>query len=42
MQVIMPVFEGLLLLKNKQTVADMLFELANWHALAILQMHHDI
>ena len=38
----MPVFEGLLPFEDDQTVADMLFELSNWHALANLRMHHDV
>ncbi|KAI0700502.1 hypothetical protein C8T65DRAFT_580269 [Cerioporus squamosus] len=36
---IMPAFEGLLPVENDQIVADMLFELANWHALAKLRVH---
>ncbi|TBU42747.1 hypothetical protein BD309DRAFT_865637 [Dichomitus squalens] len=39
---IMPAFEGLLDLPDDQTVADLLFELANWHALAKLRLHTDI
>ncbi|PIL35075.1 hypothetical protein GSI_02863 [Ganoderma sinense ZZ0214-1] len=35
----MPAFEGLLDLPDDQTVADLLFELANWHALAKLRLH---
>ncbi|CDO76216.1 hypothetical protein BN946_scf184894.g5 [Trametes cinnabarina] len=35
----MPVFEGLLPLTDDQTIADLLFELANWHALAKLRLH---
>ncbi|KAI0741837.1 hypothetical protein C8Q80DRAFT_1110314 [Daedaleopsis nitida] len=42
LQVIMPVIEGLLPPDDNKTVADMLFELANWHALAKLRMHHDV
>ena len=38
----MPVIDGLLPLEDGETVADMLFELANWHALAKLRMHHDV
>ncbi|KAI0740298.1 hypothetical protein C8Q76DRAFT_765256 [Earliella scabrosa] len=34
--------EGLLPLRNDDTVADLLFELANWHALARLRVHTDI
>ncbi|KAI0722803.1 hypothetical protein C8Q76DRAFT_766928 [Earliella scabrosa] len=40
--VIMPVFEGLLPPEDDETVADMLFELSNWHALAKLRMQHDV
>ncbi|RPD56273.1 hypothetical protein L227DRAFT_508714 [Lentinus tigrinus ALCF2SS1-6] len=40
--VIMPVIDGLLPLDDNQTIQDMLFELANWHALAKLRMHHDV
>ncbi|OSD02554.1 hypothetical protein PYCCODRAFT_1367089, partial [Trametes coccinea BRFM310] len=36
---IMPAFEGLLPVADDQTIADMLFELANWHALAKLRLH---
>ncbi|KAI1787852.1 hypothetical protein LXA43DRAFT_1097859 [Ganoderma leucocontextum] len=36
---IMPAFEGLLDLPDDQTVADLLFALANWHALAKLRLH---
>ncbi|PIL35257.1 hypothetical protein GSI_01982 [Ganoderma sinense ZZ0214-1] len=36
---IMPAFEGLLDLRDDETVADLLFELANWHALAKLRLH---
>lgn len=39
---IMPAFEGLLPLRDDQTVADLLFELANWHALAKLRLHTDV
>ncbi|PIL24586.1 hypothetical protein GSI_12470 [Ganoderma sinense ZZ0214-1] len=35
----MPAFEGLLDLPDDSTVADLLFELANWHALAKLRLH---
>ncbi|OSC97745.1 hypothetical protein PYCCODRAFT_1439845 [Trametes coccinea BRFM310] len=35
---IMPAFEGLLPLANDQIVADLLFELGNWHALAKLRL----
>ncbi|KAI0349313.1 hypothetical protein OH77DRAFT_1507530 [Trametes cingulata] len=38
----MPAFEGLLPLKDDETVADLLFELVNWHALAKLRLHTDI
>lgn len=38
----MPAFEGLLSLRDDCTCADMLFELANWHALAKLRLHTDI
>ncbi|OSC99224.1 hypothetical protein PYCCODRAFT_1416437 [Trametes coccinea BRFM310] len=38
----MPVFEGLLPLEDDQTIADLLFELANWHALAKLRLHTSI
>lgn len=38
----MPAFEGLLPLRDDQIVADMLFELANWHALARLRLHTDV
>ncbi|KAI0816876.1 hypothetical protein BC628DRAFT_1334130, partial [Trametes gibbosa] len=37
--VMLPVFEGLMPAHDDQTVADMLFELANWHALAKLRLH---
>ena len=37
-----PVLEGLLPLEDGKTVADMIFELANWHALAKLRVHHDV
>ncbi len=40
-QVVMPVFEGLLPLRDDQNVADLLFECANWHALAKLRLHTD-
>ncbi|TBU29740.1 hypothetical protein BD311DRAFT_619186, partial [Dichomitus squalens] len=39
---IMPAFEGLLDLPDDQNVADLLFELANWHALAKLRLHTDV
>lgn len=42
LQTIMLAFEGLLPLHHNQTVADLLFELANWHALAKLHLHTDI
>ena len=42
MQTIMPAYEGLLPLRDDDTVADLLFELANWHALAKLRVHTDI
>ncbi|KAI1795334.1 hypothetical protein LXA43DRAFT_1090982 [Ganoderma leucocontextum] len=42
LQTIMPAFEGLLPLRDDQTIADLLFELANWHALAKLRLHTDI
>lgn len=38
----MPAFEGLLPLRHNQTVADLLFELVNWHALAKLRMHTQV
>ena len=38
----MPVIEGLLPLEDDHTVADLLFELSNWHALAKLRMHHTV
>lgn len=41
-QCIMPAFEGLLPLADDQTVADLLFELANWHALAKLRLHTSV
>ncbi|KAI0757776.1 hypothetical protein C8Q80DRAFT_1216250 [Daedaleopsis nitida] len=37
--VMMPVIEGLLPLEDDKTVSDLVFELANWHALAKLRMH---
>ncbi|KAI0738103.1 hypothetical protein C8Q80DRAFT_1222726 [Daedaleopsis nitida] len=41
--VIMPVIEGLITQDDDdKTIADMLFELANWHALAKLRMHHNV
>ncbi|KAI1786453.1 hypothetical protein LXA43DRAFT_897977 [Ganoderma leucocontextum] len=39
---IIPAFEGLLDLPDDKTVADLLFELANWHALAKLRLHTDV
>ncbi|TBU36714.1 hypothetical protein BD309DRAFT_877837 [Dichomitus squalens] len=42
LQTIMPAFEGLLDVSNDRTVADLLFELANWHALAKLRLHTEI
>ena len=42
LQVMIPVFEGLLPLKHNHTVLELLFELANWHALAKLRMHTDV
>ncbi|KAI0323530.1 hypothetical protein GY45DRAFT_1349767 [Cubamyces sp. BRFM 1775] len=36
---IIPAFEGLLPLRDDQAVADLLFELVNWHALAKLCLH---
>ncbi|KAI9065463.1 hypothetical protein FKP32DRAFT_1567909, partial [Trametes sanguinea] len=38
----MPVFEGLLPLEDDRTVTDLLFELANWHALAKLRLHTSV
>ncbi|KAJ3002922.1 hypothetical protein NUW54_g5587 [Trametes sanguinea] len=38
----MPAFEGLLPLHDDQTVADLLFELVNWHALAKLRLHTEV
>ena len=38
----MPAFEGLLPLPDDHTCADMLFELANWHALAKLRLHTEV
>ncbi len=35
----MPVFKGLLPLRDDQNVADLLFELANFHALVKLRLH---
>lgn len=37
-----PVFEGLLPLGDNETVLDLLFELANWHALAKLRLHTQV
>ncbi|TBU39749.1 hypothetical protein BD309DRAFT_1083226 [Dichomitus squalens] len=39
---IMPAFEGLLDLRDDQIVSDLLFELANWHALAKLRLHTSV
>ncbi|KAI0641473.1 hypothetical protein C8Q79DRAFT_919741 [Trametes meyenii] len=39
---IMPAFEGLLPLQDDETCADLLFELANWHALAKLRLHTEV
>lgn len=38
----LPVFEGLMLVHDDQTVAKMLFKLANWHALAKLRLHTEL
>ena len=38
----MPAFEGLLPLPDNRTCANMLFELANWHALAKLRLHTEV
>ena len=38
----MPAFEGLLPLPDDHTCGDLLFELANWHALAKLHLHTDV
>ncbi|KAI0677656.1 hypothetical protein C8Q78DRAFT_961869 [Trametes maxima] len=40
--VMIPAFEGLLPLRDDQNVADLLFELANWHALAKLRLHTEV
>ncbi|KAI0824462.1 hypothetical protein BC628DRAFT_1411049 [Trametes gibbosa] len=40
--VMLPVFEGLMPVHDDQTVAKMLFELANWHALAKLRLHTEL
>ncbi|PIL34014.1 hypothetical protein GSI_03722 [Ganoderma sinense ZZ0214-1] len=42
LQTVMPAFEGLLPLCDNQMVGDLLFELANWHALAKLRLHTDV
>ncbi|THH23278.1 hypothetical protein EUX98_g7896 [Antrodiella citrinella] len=39
LQCIIPVFDGLLPEPHNSIVMDMLFELANWHALAKLRLH---
>ncbi|CDO69624.1 hypothetical protein BN946_scf184851.g12 [Trametes cinnabarina] len=39
---VMPAFEGLLPLEDGQNIADLLFELANWHALAKLRLHTSV
>ncbi|TFK84679.1 hypothetical protein K466DRAFT_496126 [Polyporus arcularius HHB13444] len=39
---IIPAYEGLLPLADEENVMDLLFELANWHALAKLRAHHEI
>ncbi|KAI0651093.1 hypothetical protein C8Q79DRAFT_996656 [Trametes meyenii] len=38
----MPAFEGLLPLQDDEICADLLFELANWHALAKLRLHTEV
>lgn len=38
----MPAFEGLLPLGDNETALDLLFELANWHALAKLRLHTEV
>ncbi|CDO69347.1 hypothetical protein BN946_scf184746.g28 [Trametes cinnabarina] len=38
----LPAFEGLLPLRDDQTVQDLLFELVNWHALASLRLHTSV
>ncbi|OJT02243.1 hypothetical protein TRAPUB_13472 [Trametes pubescens] len=38
----MPAFEGLLPLRDNQTIADLLFELVNWYALAKLRLHTQV
>ncbi|EIW51500.1 uncharacterized protein TRAVEDRAFT_54536 [Trametes versicolor FP-101664 SS1] len=38
-EAMIPAFEGLMPLRDDQTIADLLFELANWHALAKLRLH---
>ena len=37
-----PAFEGLLPLQHNHAVLELLFELANWHALAKLRMYTDV
>lgn len=39
LQVMIPAIEGLLPQRHNDIVIDMLFELANWHALAKLRLH---
>lgn len=41
-QTAMPAFEGLLPLGDDQTVADLLYELMVWHALAKLRLHTEV
>ena len=41
-QVMIPAYEGLLPLEHNQTVLELLFELANWHALAKLRLHTEV
>lgn len=38
----MPAFEGLLPLRDDQTIADLLFELVNWYTLAKLRLHTQV
>ncbi|KAI0365930.1 hypothetical protein BV20DRAFT_953323, partial [Pilatotrama ljubarskyi] len=38
----MPAIEGLLPQRDDQTVSDLLYELANWHALAKLRLHTEV
>ncbi|KAI0643889.1 hypothetical protein C8Q79DRAFT_1002431 [Trametes meyenii] len=40
--VMIPAFEGLLPLHDDQSVANLLFKLANWHALAKLRLHTEV